>query len=303
MAIPVALPIRRGFRLTLSRKPRMAIALALISSLCYGAADFMGGLASRRTATFPVVVVSQLAGLVLVAIVLAAMRPAAPAGADLAWGAVGGVAGGIGVALLYHALAISAMSVVAPVTAVCAIAVPVVAGLAFGERPGVAALGGVVLSAFAIALISREPAPDRPVLLGVSGPGVVIALFAGLAIGAFYVALERTGPDAGLWPLLPARATSVLLLSAAAVATRRTLRPDRSALPMIVGCGILDMLANLLYLLAVQRGMLSIVAPLSSLYPAATVLLAWLVLRERLFWFQLAGLACAAVAIALITVG
>jgi drug/metabolite transporter (DMT)-like permease len=281
----------------------MAILLALTSSLCYGAADFMGGLASRRTATFPVVVISQLVGLLLVGAVLAVMRPAAPAGADLAWGAVGGVAGGIGVALLYHALSISAMSVVAPVTAVCAIAVPVVAGLAFGERPGAAALAGVVLSAFAIALISREPAPDRPVLLGVSGRGVVLALLAGLAIGAFYVALERTGPDAGLWPLLSARASSVAMLTAAALATRRTLRPDRSALPMILGAGVLDMLANLLYLLAVQRGMLSIVAPLSSLYPAATVLLAWIVLRERLFGFQMAGLAGAVVAIALITAG
>ncbi|HEX8693093.1 MAG TPA: EamA family transporter [Longimicrobium sp.] len=281
----------------------MAYLLALASSLFYGAADFLGGLAARRTATLPVVVVSQLAGLLLLLAVMPLLAPAAPAGTDLAWGAAGGVAGGVGVGLLYHALSISAMSVVAPVTAVCAIAVPVVAGLALGERPGAGALAGVGLAAVAIGLISREPAPDRPVLLGATGRGVLLALAAGLAIGAFYVALERTAPAAGLWPLVAARATSVAMLAAVALAARRRLRPDRGALRIILAGGALDMLANLLYLLAVRQGLLSVVAPLASLYPAATVLLAWIVLGERLHWFQGLGLAFAALAIALITGG
>ena len=281
----------------------MAYLLALASSLFYGAADFMGGLASRRTSTMAVVVVSQAAGLVVLLLAMPFLSGASPSRADLAWGALGGVGGGVGIAMLYHALSIASMSVVAPVTAVTAIAVPVVVGLAMGERPGWAALGGVALAAVAIALISREPAPDRPVLLGTSGKGVLLALGAGLAIGLFYVALERTGDAAGLWPLVAARVTSVGLTASAAAATRRNLRPTRSALPLILLCGAVDMTANVLYLLAVRQGMLSVIATLSSLYPGATVLLAWIVLRERLFWFQVAGLACAAVAIALITAG
>jgi drug/metabolite transporter (DMT)-like permease len=281
----------------------MPILLALLSSLSYGAADFMGGLASRRTSTMPVVVFSQAAGLVLLLLALPLLGGAAPSGVELAWGAIGGVAGGIGVGMLYHALSIAAMSVVAPVTAVTAIAVPVVAGLALGERPGALAMVGVGLAAAAIALISREPAPDRPVLLGVRGPGVAMALGAGLGIGIFYVALERTPAEAGLWPLVAARTASVALLASFGAATRRALRPPRSAWAMIAGCGALDMLANALYLLAVRQGMLSVVAPLSSLYPGATVLLAWIVLGERLHWFQWVGVACAAVAVALITAG
>ncbi|MFL5539363.1 MAG: DMT family transporter [Longimicrobiaceae bacterium] len=281
----------------------MAYLLALASSLFYGAADFLGGLAARRTATFPVVVVSQLAGLVLLLIAMPLLPAAAPTGADLAWGAAGGVAGGVGVGLLYYALSVSAMSVVAPVTAACAIAVPVVAGLALGEHPGAGALAGVGLAAVAIGLISREPAPDRPVLLGATGRGVLLALVAGLAIGAFYVALERTAPAAGAWPLVAARSASVAMLAAVALLARRRLRPDRGALPIILAGGALDMLANLLYLLAVRQGLLSVVAPLASLYPAATVLLAWIVLGERLHWFQGLGLAFAAVAIVLVTGG
>jgi len=281
----------------------MPIPLALLSSLAYGAADFMGGLASRRTSTMPVVVFSQAAGLVLLLLALPLLGGAAPSGAELAWGAIGGMAGGLDVAMLYHALSIAAMSVVAPVTAVTAIAVPVVVGLALGEQPGAPAMTGVGLAAAAIALISREPAPDRPVLMGIRGPGVAMALGAGLAIGVFYVALGQTSVRAGLWPLLAARTASVVLLAGFGLATRRALRPERGAWAMIAGGGTLDMLANVLYLLAVRQGMLSVVAPLSSLYPGATVLLAWIVLGERLHWFQWAGVACAAAAVALITAG
>lgn len=281
----------------------MAYLLALVSSLFYGAADFLGGMAARRTATFAVVTVSQLTGLVLLLAAVPLFPSATPAGADLAWGAAGGVAGGVGVGLLYHALSVSAMSVVAPVTAVCAIAVPVMAGLALGEHPGAGALAGVGLAAVAIGLISREPAPDRPVLLGATGRGVLLALMAGLAIGAFYVALERTAPAAGIWPLVAARSASVPMLAAGALLARRRLRPDRGALAIILAGGALDMVANLLYLLAVRQGLLSVVAPLASLYPAATVLLAWIVLGERLHWFQGLGLALAAIAIVLVTGG
>jgi drug/metabolite transporter (DMT)-like permease len=279
----------------------MFLLLALASSLVYGSADFLGGLATRRSPVLPVVALSQAAGL---AVLLVAMPflPSHATHADLAWGAAAGLTGGVGVSLLYHALAIGPMSVVAPVTAVCSISVPVVVGLALGERPGVRALAGVVLAAAAIVLISREPTPhDATSPAARISRGVWVALVAGVVIGFFYVCLSRTGPTAGLWPLLTARGVSVTLFAGAALVGGRSLLPVRAALPAVLGSGVLDMIANVLYLLAVRGGLLSIVSTLASLYPAATVVLAAIVLRERLRAQQLAGLACAAVAVVLIT--
>jgi drug/metabolite transporter (DMT)-like permease len=274
----------------------MAAVLAATSALVFGAADFLGGVATRRAPVLAVVAVSQLAGLV----VLGAMLPlldGAPSGADLAWGGTAGLAGGTGLLLFYRALAAGVMSVVAPVTATLAAGVPVLAGLAQGERPGALALTGVAVALLATALVSRgedAAAPGAPVPL--AG-----ALGAGLAFGAFFVLLDRTAATAGLWPLLPARCASLALIFAAAASTRRTLRPTPRALLATLGAGVLDMTANVLYLLAVQRGLLSLVAVLASLYPVSTLLLARTLLGERLRGVQGAGVAFALAAIVLIT--
>jgi drug/metabolite transporter (DMT)-like permease len=279
----------------------MHLLVALASSLVYGSADFLGGLATRRSPVLPVVAVSQAAGLVVLALAMP-LIPAHATHGDLAWGAAAGLTGGIGVALLYHALAIGPMSVVAPVTAVCSIAVPVLFGLGLGERPGARALGGVLLAAFAIVLISREPPKEGAAPGSGISRGVWIALVSGVIIGLFYVCLSRTRTQAGLWPLLMARAVSVTLFVGAGIVGRKALLPTRAAIPLVLGSGVLDMLANVLYLVAVRGGMLSIVSTLASLYPAATVVLAALVLRERLRGQQLAGLACALIAVVLITI-
>ncbi|HEX2091916.1 MAG TPA: DMT family transporter [Longimicrobiaceae bacterium] len=277
----------------------MAYLLALLASVFYGSADFLAGLAARRTTTFPVVVLSQVAGLALLVAAVAVLPGAVPRPADFAWGVAGGIASGVGVGLLYHALAIGTMSVVAPVTAVCAVVVPVVAGLAFGERPHPTALAGIALAMAAVVMISQEaPHPGDD---GTPGRALPLALVAGAAIGVFYVFLERTGAEAGLWPMLATRLVSVLLFLGGGLVRREPLEPPRRAIPTIVAAGLLDTLANVLYLLAVRQGMLSVVATLASLYPATTVLLARAVLRERLQRIQAAGVACAAVAIVLIT--
>jgi drug/metabolite transporter (DMT)-like permease len=282
-----------------------AYLLALGSAALYGAADFLGGTASRRASTFAVVVLSQLAGLVLLLVLLPLLPgSAAPATSDLTWGAVAGVAGGTGVALLYRALAIGTMAVVAPTTAVCAVAIPVMVALAAGERPGVLAVAGIVLAAIAIGLVSQADAEERdPPFRGsdrLVPSGLGLALAAGVAIGLFFVALARTDAAAGMWPLVGARVASVALFAALGIAASRSFAMSRAGLVVVIAAGMLDMLANALYLVASRIGPLSTVVTLASLYPASTVMLARFVLGERLSRLQWAGVGCALIAVVLI---
>ena len=278
----------------------MAYLLATLAAVFYGAADFTGGMVTKRVATVPVVLLSQATGLVMVALILPFLGTAGPRAADLWWGAAGGLAGGVGVALLYYGLAIGTMSVVAPTTAVLAVAIPVLTSIALGERPGWLAIAGILLGIGAIALVSR-PTANPQCTARRSGLGV--ALVAGVAIGLFLLALAQTRPASGLWPLLTARLTSVGLFAVIAAVGRRSVRMPLKLAAIAVGGGALDMLANTLYLLAAQIGPLSPVVTLSSLYPASTVLLARAVLGERLNAWQTAGVAAALVAVLLIVRG
>ncbi|HEY6066490.1 MAG TPA: DMT family transporter [Thermoanaerobaculia bacterium] len=279
----------------------VANGLAVLSAIAYGAADFLGGLATKRGSTvFATVVCSQATGLGVVLLALPFLPPASPTATDLAWGAASGLAGGIGLALLYRGLAVGVMSVVAPVTAVCAVIIPVGVGVVLGERPTGLALAGVALALVAIVLISQSGEAEGG---GRGTTGVPIAIASGIAIGIFLVCLQRTGRSAGLWPLVPARVVSVSFFAIAGLLTGQKLVPRRESWPIVAGGGALDMVANILYLLAVRQGPLGIVATLTSLYPAGTVLLARIVLGERLRLVQLAGVACAVLAIVLIVSG
>jgi drug/metabolite transporter (DMT)-like permease len=279
----------------------LAAILALGSATLYGAADFLGGLAARRAHTGTVVLISQASGLVALAAVLPFLPDAAPARADVAWGAVAGVAIGAGLALLYRALAVGSMAVVAPATAVCAVVIPLAAALLLGERPGPATLVGIVLALLSIVLVSqpRAAAGDRRAASG-RAPGLGLALLAGVGIGVFYFTLARAASTAGLWPLLAARAVAVVVFGIAAIVGRHPLRMAAPVATMVVAGGVVDMLANALYLLATHHGPLSVVVTLSSLYPASTVILALATLGERLSARQGAGIACALLAVLLI---
>ena len=283
----------------------MFFLLALSSAALYGAADFIGGLTSRRADSIAVVVVSQFAGLLLVAALSVLLGTPVPGERDWVWGAIAGLAGGGGVALLYRALAIGVMSLVAPVTAVCAVAVPViVAVVLLDERPALAASVGIAVALIAVVLVSDSG--DRAgnhASTSASRRGLGLAIASGVAIGFFFLALSRTSTTAGLWPLLFARVSSVALFGALVLGTRRTLRMPRPVLWAVMAGGILDMLANLLYLLASRDGPLTLVVTLSSLYPASTVLLARLLLHERLTARQWMGVAFALLAIVLIVTG
>jgi len=281
--------------------------LAIGSALFYGAADFSGGLATRRAGAIPVVLLSQASGLVLLALILPFLAHASPSRPDLLWGAVAGLTGGIGVALLYRALAIGTMAVVAPTTAVCAVTIPVVVSVLLGERPLPLAIAGIVLGIVSILLVSRQAAAQTPIHHPAAArrlpAGVGTAFASGIAIGFFLLSLAQTGSGAGMWPLIVARLFSVTLFGAVAVAGARSLRMPARVVTLAIGGGFLDMLANALYMLAARQGPLSLVVTLSSLYPASTVLLARVVLGERLNAWQISGVGCALAAIVLIVSG
>jgi drug/metabolite transporter (DMT)-like permease len=278
----------------------MPIALALAAALVYGASDFLGGLASRRTSTISVVIWSQGFGLLLLCAVVPFFGGHAKA-SDVEWGALCGVAGAVAIALLYRGLAIGTMGIVSPISAVLGASIPLIYGVAVrGDRPASLAYAGIAAALAAVVCVSAAPNAQRP--RGVP-PGLPEAIGAGVAFGVFFIALAQTRPEAGMMPLLAARITSLLVLLAGGLAFggAANLRIARPALAPVLLCGALDISANVLYVVAAHTGLLAIVAVLTSLYPAATVALAAIVLRERLGRMQWIGVALAlggAVAIA-----
>jgi drug/metabolite transporter (DMT)-like permease len=276
----------------------MTVLLALAAAAVYGAGDFLGGLASRRAAALQVVALSHVAGFGALVALLPAVGGAQPTMSDLVWGGVAGLAGGLGVWLLYRGLAEGPMNVVAPLTAVCAGMLPLAAGLISGERPGPLPLVGVVLALVGIALVTREDTTtvtgDPPVKRAVA-----LALGAGAMFGVFFVLVARSDPASGLWPLVAARVVSSAAACTLLLRARHGLRLPAATLRTVVGAGVLDTLANVLYLLAARRGLVSLVAVLTSLYPASTVLLARAVLGERMHRAQLTGVGVALAAVAL----
>jgi len=280
----------------------MTAILALSAAAIYGTADFCGGVAARRSSPLTVTVLAHVVGLTLLALLLPLLPAARVTPADLAWGAVAGALGGGGLILFYRALSRGTMSVIAPVAALFGAALPVVVGVGLGEHLSLPALVGIGVAVAAVALVSWEATPvhdaPRPGL-GVRHP-TVLAVAAGLAFGGFFVALSRTHASAGLWPLLSARVVSVALLGGVSLLTGRSLRPSPGSRRLIIVAGAGDMVANICYLLAVRRGLVSLVAVIVALYPAATVLLAQVVLGERLRRIQVAGLGLAATAAVLL---
>jgi drug/metabolite transporter (DMT)-like permease len=277
----------------------VAVVLALSSAVVYGASDFLGGLASRRTSVFGVVAMSQAVGLVA----LVALLPwlGGPVGvADVAWGAAAGLAGAVGLVVFFRALSGGVMSVIAPVTAVTAAAVPVVVGLLAGDRIGRWTMAGIPLALAAVVLVSAEGGLSA--LRAARPASMPPALVAGAAFGFFFVLLDRTSDDSGLTPLVTARLASLTLVVVLALIGRKALRVSRPALPLAAVSGAGDMAANALFLLATQAdGQLAITGVLASLYPVSTVILAQVLLRERLAGAQMAGLGTAVAAVVLIT--
>jgi len=300
----------------------MAAALALLSSLIWGVSDFLGGFASRRASPLRVMVVGTPAGAVLL-FAIAPLVDGRLTTQAIWWGIAAGTAGSLGMGLLYQALAIGPMGIVSPLTAVISAAVPVFAGLLDGERPGVFAWVGIALAAVAIALVSAEPPADEGHNT-LSRAGLLISIASGITIGLFLTLIARAPDDSGLWSVAVARLTSTLLIvtvaavvwgiahrrwanaasgESASPATEPKYWPPVDVAAIAVAVGVLDAIANSLYLVATRAGMLSIIAVLAALYPATTVLLARFVLHERLRGIQRVGMVTALVAAGLLAVG
>ena len=285
-----------------------AVALGLLVAAVYGAGDFFGGLASRRRSATLVVLWSQGAGFAAL-LLLVPILGGSPSARDLGLGVAAGLVGLSGVLLLYRGLALGRMAVVAPVTAVGAAFVPFVAGVGGGEGLPVTRLAGAVLALGGVVLVSRgHGAVDDDhggSAAGQAGSPLVeigLALGAGAAFGIVFVLLAGVGEDAGLWPVLVQRAASVPTLLAVASLAHVPRRATRSDLRLIVPAGLCDAGANALFVIAARTGALSVVGVVSSLYPAATVLLAALVLKERVSGAQALGLLLAGAGVVLLAV-
>lgn len=281
--------------------------MALASSMLYGVGDFLGGMGARRANVVTVTAWFQISGVVLL-VAYALVAPGVTRTEDLAWGAVAGASGGLGVMLLYHALATGVVSTAAPLVSMLALTVPVVAGLASGERPGLWPLVGIGLGAVAVLLVSGDGHGAPSTATGnrdvrASRGALAVAALAGLLIGAFLVMLARVQPGASGWPLVAGRASASVVLWLLVLVQRTPVALAREARAPMLGATITDVGGNVLYLLAVQRAPLSLVATLVTLAPATTVLLAQTVLHERLSRRQQVGVAIALVAVVLLSSG
>jgi len=270
--------------------------LAALSAFVWGTGDFCGGKATQRANALAVTVLSQVAGLPVLAGCVAIFG-GSWSWPTMLWGAGAGLAGVVGIVLLYQGLSRGAMAIFAPVTAVTAAVVPLIFGLLTQSVPGPLALIGVGCAVVAVALVSLSGghSPVTPGLIG-------LALASGACFGIFFILLAGAGDTGGMWPLVGARAASVLCGLGAALVTRTSLRIRPSSLRWALVAGPFDIFANALYVLAAREGPLAVVAPISALYPVSTVLLALLIDRERVRPVQLAGLGLAATALVLVAV-
>jgi drug/metabolite transporter (DMT)-like permease len=272
------------------------VVFGLLASLSWGSGDFSGGLASRRATASSVVIAAYAAGFALLIGLALVWREHFPSGMDMLWGGLAGVVGAIGLIAFYSALSIGRMGIAAPVSAVLTAALPVIFSAFTEGLPGPLQFVGFVLALLAITLISRpEPAKGRP-------EGIGLALLAGCGFGCFFILISRVSHNATFWPLAVARFTSVLFLLVFVGTRRQPVLPGRKVIPLVLLAGILDAIGNAFFVLAAHSGRLDVASVLSSLYPAATVLLAALLLRERVTRVQGIGILLALLAVPLISV-
>ncbi|MFZ5821161.1 MAG: DMT family transporter [Chloroflexota bacterium] len=271
------------------------ILLGLLSALTWGAGDFNGGLAVKRSNPYGVIAVAHSLSLLLLLILVPIVGEPVPPLHDWLWGGAAGLAGGIGLMLLYRALAEGRMSIAAPVSAVVAAALPVMVGLLKDGLPGPWTLAGFALALIAVWLVS-------------GGEGLVIRFddlrqpaIAGIAFGAFFIFIERASQITLIWPLIAVRIVSTSTMLGYALLTRQDWIPKRESLVPVLLSSLLDTLGNAFYALSARTGRLDVAAVLGALYPGATVLLAWVFLHERISRIQAIGIVLALSAIVMLT--
>jgi drug/metabolite transporter (DMT)-like permease len=287
----------------------LAVVLALLSAIGFGGSDFTAGLASRTTSVIRVTILGQVAAALLIAIVAPIAGGGGMTEATVGWSVVAGIAGVAGAMTLYLGFRYAQFSVASTLSAVGSAALSVVAGLLLGERPGTLALTGIALAIPAIAAVSASPggdaqagpeperaAPGRPSL------GVVFGLVAGVCFALYFVGLDRAGNGKGLWPVLVAQFTALAVVTVIGAVTRELGLPAGGARLKSALTGVIGIAGTTFFFLASREGLLAVTAVITSLYPGGTILLARLLLGERLSRMRLAGLALAAASVALIAV-
>jgi uncharacterized membrane protein len=271
-------------------------ALALLSSLTWGVADFMGGIASRKRSVLQVLVIAYPVGAVVLTGVAIFVVPGELSRETFTIGAISGAIGATAIGCLYVALKRGPMGIVSPITAVMSAAIPVFFGLLNGERLNLLAVIGMITAAIAVILVSQEVNAHQKIAFST----IAISLTSGSLIGTYLTLIGTSSDDSGIWTATIARWFSSILVLAAVLATVRKF--ERSSYPwlLVIISGILDAAANGIFQIATQNGMLAIVAVLGSLYPATTALLARFILHERLHKIQITGVVLAlAAAVAL----
>ena len=273
-----------------------ALLLGLGAGLGWGVSDFLGGLASRRGAIFAVLALAQLAGSALLACILLAVRPEIPSAPALGWGLAAGLAGAVGVAALYRGMAVGSIGIVAPISAM-AVIVPVAVGLARGERPAALVSLGIVVAIVGSILAGRSPGPTG----GSSGAG--LATIAALGFGWGFVFIDIAAEEGAIWAFSMARLASTVLLVGAALVVMGLPLLARRVAALAMTAGTIEAGSGLAFAAATTVGLLSVVSVLSSLYPAVTVALAFVILGERLGRVQWVAVALVLAGVAAIAAG
>lgn len=275
----------------------LSVSFGLMSALLWGAADFTGGMASRKTGAFRVVFFGEVVGtLVLVPLALA-IKDSPPTSEAIMQAMLAGALGTLGLVLLYHALAIGTMSIAAPVSALMAALLPVVIGSFTEGIPGGLVLMGFAFALMAVWFVSQNREGPRNILAHLAD--IRLPLFAGIGFGCYFVLMHAAARASTLWPMVASRSAGLLVIGLFILLRRDSFRVPRAAWPIIIVNGILDIGGNAFYILAGQTGRLDVSAVVSSLYPGATVVMAWFILKERLSRTQWIGIAAALVAIVL----
>jgi drug/metabolite transporter (DMT)-like permease len=312
----------------------LAVVLALISALGYGGSDFAAGIGSREASVLQLTVLSEGVSLLLLLVTVPWLSTQAPTSAALWWGVLAGVSEVVGTLALYLGFRHAAFSVASTLSAVGSAAFSVIAGLALGERPGTLALIGIGLALPAIIAVSASPgesaqagptpadpaaadpaaagppsagpAPPRPDHrrgpTGRHALGVILGLIAGAGFAGLFIGLNRAGSSHDLWPVVSAQVAALVTASFAGAATRQLSRPTMRTTMLAALTGAAGTVGIICYFLATHLGLLAVTAVITSLYPASTIVLARVILSERLRPAMVAGLGLAAASVALIAI-
>jgi drug/metabolite transporter (DMT)-like permease len=278
----------------------LPILFGLSSALLWGAADFCGGLASRKGKAYQAVMFGEAVG--LVALLVAALISGEPQAPWQSWlmCTIAGSMGVLGLLLFFHSMTKGQMSVAAPVSALTAAVLPVLVGSFLEGFPGWLTFVGFGLALASIWLISSSDGSSRSLRLRLAD--LSLPLIAGLSFGVYLILVEQGSQHNVFWPMVASRTAGTVTMVIYTLVTRQTFLPSKSAWPLIIANGILDISGNGMYVLAGQAGRMDVAAVLASLYPGSTVVLAGLILHERLNRLQWTGIVTALVAIVLMTV-